>query len=135
METIELIELAKDHTTPEQAQRLLALGLPRESANCALYTHEAKKSPQVRHYVNYRGKGRAGQGWRWNRSQPCWTYGRLLEIAMLCYAWPWKDPCKARMEIGLGAIMDGNTLIESLVTHLERCREDYDFSKLIKKNE
>ena len=135
MNTPELIELDVDHTTPEQAQRLLALGVPRESANCALYSHEAKKSPQVRHYANYRGRGRAGQGWRWTRSKPCWTYGRLLEIMLRCYHWPKLDPCKCRTEIGLGAIMDGNTLIESIITHFERCRQDYDFTKLIKHSE
>ena len=71
-------KLQNNFTTPEQSQRLLELGVPADSADC---------------YVNEVCDNRAFQLpdifskciWLPSKNPiPCWSVGRLIEIALIC---------------------------------------------------
>lgn len=68
--------LQNNFTTPEQSKRLIELGVPADSADCYYDLIDGEYTPL----------------WRDDRAnifsfsfiKPCWSVGRLIEIAILC---------------------------------------------------
>lgn len=77
-----------NYTTPEQSKILLKLGLPEDSADCALFAptpnsmyekeillYEGTYSKIINHYKE------VGSTMSY---LPCWSVGRLMEIIIMC---------------------------------------------------
>lgn len=75
--------LQNDFTTPEQSKRLLELGIPVDSANFSMTENgknvEALDGILYSEYIN-----RAPNNLSRSRFLPCWSVGRLIEIAHIC---------------------------------------------------
>jgi hypothetical protein len=86
-------KLQNNYTTPEQSKRLLELGVPADSADCAyrgpfipitilspneLYSEHEKEV----HDLETKRDRREG---RFQTCEPCWSVGRLIEIFSKCY--------------------------------------------------
>ena len=77
--------LQSNFTTPEQSKRLLEMGVPADSADC--YYQNALPEPKIipsnrkyKEYINSRTGLNRGI-WYF---KPCWSVGRLQEIAKIC---------------------------------------------------
>ena len=95
-------ELQKNFTTPEQANRLLELGVPENTADCFYY--EWAWFPEFEHYgkqlnvINWQDFNEENR-LRTEKVYPCWSVGRLIEISRTCTTLPdeewmfpfWKD--------------------------------------------
>ena len=71
-------QLQNNFTTPEQSKRLLELGVPADSADC-YYVNVARKEIRqgIEKNTNFFTKNHV-------KYMPCWSVGRLIEIAHLC---------------------------------------------------
>ena len=82
-------KLQNNFTTPEQSKRLLGLGVPADSADCAMFPYdETFKQYELRvvpfnkifsTYEIYNEDGTIYPG-----KIPCWSVGRMIEIYNLC---------------------------------------------------
>ena len=115
--------LQNNFTTPEQSRRLLELGVPADSADCfwfdekeifflqdKLYSDEAKDGELVR-AIDY---------------TPCWSVGRLIEIAKIC--------SKSRYALrGLFLFLEecnADECMSQVMDYFEICNYQFDFLKL-----
>ena len=73
-----MIQFQNDYTTAEDSRRLLAAGLPEDSADCYLEdcTYRVKVIPTEKRDTYSTLKRRVGDV----MFVPCWSVGRLLEI-------------------------------------------------------
>lgn len=87
--------LQKHFTTPEQSKRLLKLGVPADSADC-FYSHYIKTYAHSEHTEILWHRPRfitEDNNPDWNARLidgtqtylPCWSVGRLIEIALICH--------------------------------------------------
>ena len=76
-----MIKFQNDYTTAEQSKRLLAAGLPEDSADCYLEdcTYRVKVIPTEKGDTYSSLKRRLGA----EMFAPCWSVGRLLEMLHL----------------------------------------------------
>ena len=77
------MQMQSIYTNPEQALRLKAAGLPAESADCMLSRMDADYG--INDLVTLISeKGEAGENWDYFMDEdafPCWSLGRLIEMA------------------------------------------------------
>lgn len=76
--------LQNNFTTPEQSKRLLELGVPADSADCYLLRTHTKGDTfivEVLHDELYSGHDKFTDLLEY---LPCWSVGRLIEIARIC---------------------------------------------------
>ena len=124
-------KLQSNFTTPEQSKRLLELGVPADSADLAY---------SAVYFKNFDESG-SRSGWKptpsfnyiaipdWSKHThyPCWSVGRLIEIAILCTQhYTGSDVVQFQMEcLNYG-------LIKCLIALLQLSKNDgdLDFSKL-----
>lgn len=84
-------KLQNNFTTPEQSKRLLELGVPEWTCDCCYHAKcedfinwVVKDQPQVMPAPF--SKVRSGyKSWDNMPIVPCWSIGRLIEIAIKCY--------------------------------------------------
>ena len=120
-------KLQNNFTTPEQSKRLLELGVPVDSADCAyrgphmpitillpdeLYSEHEKAI----HDLESKRDRREG---RFQICEPCWSVGRLMEIIAECY----------QVDMPFRYFVRGG-MMESLINTFIDLREEIDFSKL-----
>ena len=125
-------------TTPEQAQKLMAFGLPANSADCFWNkTNEegAKqhRAPMVRSLHSYRYKDFfKTNGYFYI---PCWSVARLIEIDMICDI---KERRGGRaLAVDSYGFLKGFNIIDWCVNEIIGRIEDgeYDLSRLNRKGE
>lgn len=98
--------LKNNYTTPEQSKRLLGMGVPAWTADM-YYSRKTSPLPLVRE-----------EGIRlYNYNIPCWSVGRLMEIAAICF------------DIEFIQFYDTN-FIQQMMNKFEMYAENMDFSKL-----
>lgn len=118
MYLVNMSELKKDYTTPEQSKRLLELGIPIESANIVYYhTPDSLHDPYLITEKRQIENLKAGKG------LPCWSVGRLIEIIKICSK-PKEKPIMSE------ELLYCRDLVGMLVFILEGNRSVIDFSKL-----
>ena len=121
-------QLQKSFTTSEQGRRLLALGVPADSADLGRVEDIMHGGVEVLQ-VPYQ---RWCKGYE-NVSTPCWSVGRLIEIELLCREK--KEGLTARLSFTAseepieGSIACEN-IVEGLVATFESRQFKYDFSRL-----
>ena len=67
-------QLQNNYTTPEQSKRLLELGMPADSADCYCTAYGTITPWDEENELK----------WYTGINRPCWSVGRLIEIAHLC---------------------------------------------------
>lgn len=115
-------KLHRDNTTPEQSARLKELGVPEWTANL-YYTRYNQDGtywgkPHVANEENYYAMLRERAKFESAFYLPCWSAGRLLEIAHIC------DRVRIAYDYEY-------TLLENVLHMYELHAKDMDFSKLI----
>lgn len=125
-------KLQNNFTTPEQSKRLLELGVPADSADCAyrLGINEFVKMliliPKDTTYTAF-----ADSIFRVleDRCLPCWSVGRLIEVMTICYKWDLLSCASFRIYI---TDIISHNLINQLINDLslEIRRGKIDFLKL-----
>lgn len=113
-------KLQNNYTTPEQAKRMLELGVPADSADCYFY------EPFGKHnfiYILQNGSPLKETERRQRiivhpdtKLFPCWSVGRLIEIYELCTGYEWHNK-------------NGNK-VELLMDDYQNHKHLFDFSKL-----
>lgn len=68
-------QLQNNFTTPEQSRRLLELGVQADSADCYYSAIDHYTHPVIWHTDVLKF---------WGTKCPCWSVGRLIEIAFIC---------------------------------------------------
>lgn len=114
-----MVELQHNFTTPEQSKRLLALGVPADSADCIWYNPYYDGTVTRLAEISV-WKGKYPQ--RIDKyTLPCWSVGRLIEIYCLCTG-------VEDIKIGLSEI----SLVELMVKLIEILvnAKSLNFSKL-----
>lgn len=77
--------LQNNFTTPEQSKRLLELGIPADSADC-YYTEILWHRPRfITEDTIPNWNARLMDGTQ--KYLPCWSVGRLIEIAFICFVY------------------------------------------------
>ena len=121
--------LQNNYTTPEQSKRLLELGVPADSADCYMFTYGYEYKGMPRPFLvfpktyEYIKNLNAAYG---DKTIPCWSVGRLIEILMICNTY------LAPKEFKIEPNSMNPTIIENIVNKIEEL-EGYDmldFSKL-----
>jgi hypothetical protein len=103
-------KLQNDFTTKQQSEKLLALGMPRLSAN--FYYDDENEIQIVRDpEFELQSKGYF----------PCWSVGLLMKIFAICF-----DPDFIEFDI----FADGTTFLQQMIDKFETCIDAMDFSKL-----
>lgn len=129
------MKLQNNFTTPEQSKRLLELGLPADSAD--MYYITVKKEGSEREYLCNNGTptvininyGISVGSFRTQANLiPCWSVGRLMEIAFATRNTENKD--KTDFVIPIEFVQDEKGTMEHMVEHFELCADYYNFSKL-----
>lgn len=113
--------LQNNFTTPDQSKKLLALGVPEDSADCYLVRTNIKGDTfivEVFHDELYSWKDKYENILEY---LPCWSVGRLMEIFEICTGLVWQNE-----------IIEGYTKIDMLLEDFEDVEQKYafDFSKL-----
>ena len=79
--------LQSNFTTPEQAKRLLELGVPEDSADCYYHHYFTNDPTPLLRVLQLQWnetigsiRGKSGQ-----KIEPCWSVGRLMEIFDICF--------------------------------------------------
>lgn len=116
-------KLQNNFTTPEQSKRLLELGVPADSADCAyrLGINEFVKMliliPKYAIYTAFADDCifRVFK----DRCIPCWSAGRPMEIIAECY----------QIDMPFRYFVRGG-MMESLINTFMELRGEFDFSKL-----
>lgn len=122
-------KLQKNYTTPKQSKKLIALGVPTNSADC-YYMRESPK----RLYILNDGETISKLRLRLNmaHTMPCWSLGQLLAIMAIC-----GDNIKLR-KLDITRVSqfynDSVNVIELAIEDIEKLIADdgIDFSKLEK---
>lgn len=118
-------KLQNNFTTPEQSKRLLALGVPVDSAD-GYYTDFSDGTHAVYpNYICYRDI----EWWNMGGVTPSWSVGRLIEIMTICYKWDLLSCASFRIYM---TDIIGHNLINQLINDLSLAisRDKIDFSKL-----
>lgn len=103
-------KLQNDFTTKQQSEKLLALRMPRLSAN--FYYDDENEVQIVRDpEFELQSKGYF----------PCWSVGMLMKIFAICF-----DPDFIEFDI----FADGTTFLQQMIDKFETCIDAMDFSKL-----
>ena len=103
-------KLRNDFTTKQQSEKLLALGMPRLSAN--FYYDDENEVQIVRDpEFELQSKGYF----------PCWSVGMLMQIFAICF-----DPDFIEFDI----FADGTSFLQQMIDKFETCIDAMDFSKL-----
>lgn len=138
----------KNFTTPKQSERLLSLGIPKNSADFSIictselpcdwrkYSSNIEEGTEREWYV-YRcfldGKPYLEDEENWNKEKrfgfmlPCWSAGRLIEIYEMAYGKPFKR------DINKPLIEDVIGQIDSAINYkpwIYRFFPHFDFSQL-----
>lgn len=121
-------QLQKSFTTSDQSRRMLALGVPEDSADLGRVEDIMHGGVEVLQ-VPYQ---RWCKGYE-NVSTPCWSVGRLIEIELRCRER--KEGLTARLsftasEEPIEGSVAGESIVEGLVTLFESGQFKYDFSRL-----
>lgn len=116
-------KLQNNFTTPEQSRRLLALGIPADSADCYFGQYSFMKLI-IGEYEKVGCGAKVGNEYYY---LPCWSTGRLIEIMLLCYQFDLTS-C-ACMRVYLTDVLQKD-LINILIADIERNKNKIDFSKL-----
>ena len=87
-------KLQNNFTTPEQSKRLLELGLPADSADCYYVRPFGNliynKTPMINYdFRPYKEESQlygadSKRNGKYSTTSPCWSVGRLMEIAHIC---------------------------------------------------
>lgn len=139
--------LQNNFTTPEQSKRLLALGLPADSADC-FTANPMECLPPIEYlaifvidrdetYTQCIDKLCEDGFVKHSDYLPCWSVGRLMEIELICREH--LDGYVPRLQVlfdqtgttdidQLGSV----NLMENLVSYMEKGLFWYDFSNLDK---
>lgn len=103
-------KLQSDFTTKQQSEKLLALGIPRLSAN--FYYDDENEVQIVRDpEFELQSKGYF----------PCWSVGMLMKIFAICF-----DPDFIHFD----TYADGTNFLQQIMDKFETYTENMDFSKL-----
>ena len=140
-------QLQNNFTTPEQSKRLLALGLPADSADCFTVNPKEYLSPidDLVIFVLKRDETytqhidrlcKYGPGYlKHSEYLPCWSVGRLMEIELTCREH--SDGYVPRLQVlfdttGTTGIdrLGSVKLMENLISYMEKGLFRHDFSKL-----
>ena len=86
-------KLQNGFTTPEQSKRLLELGVPADSADCAMFPYdetfeqyELRAVPFNKVFSTYEIYNEDGT--IYPGKTPCWSVGRLIDISRICTTLP-----------------------------------------------
>ena len=110
-------QLQNNFTTPEQSKRLLELGVPRWTADCALLLNKYTNKYE---YIVINSQD--DYNFMDENTLPCWSVGRLIEIYLICV-------CSTLQLVELTD--DDIPLIDEMVNKIEEGAAKYlDFSKL-----
>ncbi len=138
-------QLQNNFTTPEQAKRLLALGLPADSADC-FTANPMECLPPIEDLVIFvidrdetytQRIDKICENGLVKHSDylPCWSFGRLMEIELTCREH--LDGYVSRLQVlfdttGTTGIdqLGSVDLMENLISYMEKGLFRYDFSKL-----
>ena len=113
-------KLQNGFTTPKQSKRLLELGVPTDSADCALLLN--KEANQYDYIVI---NNQDDYNFMDENTIPCWSVGRLIEILHITYKQDWRE------YLYLCTTETCNKgLINQIMQYLEKYHKDHDFSKL-----
>lgn len=116
-------KLQNDFTTPEQADRLLELGVPKVTANYYYDSRDFKpQAHEVRGHWNEEDDRASRHGYK---ITPLWSVGRLIEIYYKVCIKP-ADPLQKWMNIEMGFY----GLVEQMILRFVHDRDKLDFSKL-----
>lgn len=109
-------------TTPEQSKRLLALGVPADSADCWLTMTDEIFEDRHRPHVRTRGYEIANSFFELRAESvlPCWSVGRLIEIYVIARG----------VDTSYLPIERGEDMVEYLIRLYKEKVKDLDFSKL-----
>lgn len=77
-------KLQNNFTTPEQSKRLLELGVPADSADCYLLRTRTKGDTFIVEVLHDELYSRKDKFEKILEYLPCWSVGRLMEIAWIC---------------------------------------------------
>lgn len=105
-------KLQNDFTTKQQSEKLLALGMPRLSANF-YYDDENEVQIVKDSEFELQSKGYF----------PCWSVGMLMKIFAICF-----DPDFIEFD----TFADGTCFVKQMIEKIETAIEAMDFSKLEK---
>ena len=118
-------QLRNNFTTPKQSERLLALGLPEDSADCYLERFVIRNTWMVKilQTVRYSELVRLET----DEYIPCWSVGRLTEICLKCSTLK-----RRQVRFFCNGDDDEYSLIDYIMTALESgvMTNHMDFSKL-----
>jgi hypothetical protein len=120
-------------TTPQQAKKLLAIGLPANSADCywePVPGFREYNVPKIRNKHTYRYKDffKATNDYY----VPCWSVARLIEIEMICDTTEHKTALDRALSVDCYDIIPNFNLIDWCVNEIIGRAKDgkYDFSRL-----
>ena len=80
-------KLQNNYTTPEQAKRLLELGLPEDTADCYFHENRRKELSRIFHCGDQTYSEQLTTAFTYEiapNMRPCWSAGRLIEIYEIC---------------------------------------------------
>ena len=116
--------LQSNFTTSEQSKQLLELGVPSDSADCYLtrFGIDEGWEAKILNNVKYLEIAISNQKY----CLPCWSVGRLIEIAKIC--------SKSRYALrGLFLFLDeceADECMSQVMDYFEICNYQFDFLKL-----
>ena len=125
------MKLQHNYTTKEQALRLKAAGLPAETADCMLQSCEVDYGKDVL-VTLINESGYEGENWDYFMDEsafPCWSLGRLIEMATYLQCQYAKN--NHIENFGINLFYD-TTLVDNMVCWFERAAKNniLDFSIL-----
>lgn len=119
-----MIQFENNFTTPEQSKRLLKLGVPADSSD--MNYHSAGNKFTIEHLYLNKGRKYSDLATNFeNLTLPCWSVGRLIEIAeIMVGSTTWQDYQQPSVE--------KPTLVERAVCTIENLCNliKFDFEKL-----
>ena len=119
-----------NYTNPEQAKRLRDAGVPAESADCMLTRSEADYGTDAL-VTLISGSGEPGENWDYFQDEdafPCWSLGRLIELATFLKAQSSLN--KYHDYFGIKITHDTD-MVENFVNWFEFMANDFDYSILL----
>ena len=112
-------------TTLEQSKRLIALGVPSSSADCYFPYDKVTGLYRINPEVC------AGRKFAGPIDLPCWTFGRLTEIELLCRETQQGMTARLTMtEENLRKSPDNDNSVEGILALMMSCEYKYNFYKL-----
>lgn len=126
------MKLQRTHTTIEQSKRLLALGIPMDTADCAMSNYGAIHVLSDRYSFSAYAKDIYGSI-EACPYLPCWSYGALRQIDIICYKWASDDIMQGGVFLERSTIMcPGLGMIGGIIAQWEDFEDKYDFSRINK---